>query len=205
MLIQNLEKKIKLVLIVTVTVIIGSAISCISAFVVCAGIVANERKQIYVLNQGVPYLAEQTAMEANLTIEARGHINLFHQLFFTLAPDEKFIEHNIEKAMYLIDESGLKQKNTLQEKGFYSDILSSSATFTIMTDSIKFDPEEMTWQYYGTQRIERKTTILKRQLVTAGKLRLSGTRTDNNTHGLIITDFRTIMNKDLELKDKRAF
>lgn len=41
--------------------------------------------------------------------------------------------------MYLIDDSGLKQYNNLKEKGYFNTILASSATVTIMTDSIKID------------------------------------------------------------------
>ena len=37
------------------------------------------------------------------------------------------------------DDSGLKQYNNLKEKGYFNTILASSATVTIMTDSIKMD------------------------------------------------------------------
>ena len=46
-------------------------------------------------------------------------------------------------------------------------------------------------------RDRRETSILKRQLVTTGKLRQIP-RTENNPHGLIITDWKTILNKDLD-------
>ena len=39
-------------------------------------------------------------------------------MFFTLAPDDKYIRYTMEKAMYLVDETGLAQYNTLKEKGF---------------------------------------------------------------------------------------
>ena len=44
-------------------------------------------------------------------------------IFFTLPPDDKYIRYTMEKAMYLVDETGLAQYNTLKEKGFYSNIL----------------------------------------------------------------------------------
>jgi len=52
-------------------------------------------------------------------------------------------------------------------------------------------------EYYGIQRIERETSILKRRLVTTGKLRQIP-RTENNPHGLIIAHGTTILNKDLD-------
>ena len=73
-----------------------------------------------------------------------------------------------------------------------------------MTDSIKVDMNNLSFEYYGIQRIERETSILKRQLVTTGKLRQIP-RTENNPHGLIITDWKTILNKDLDYKSKKEF
>lgn len=110
----------------------------------------------------------------------------------------------MEKAMYLVDESGLKQYNNLKEKGYFNTILASSATVTIKTDSIQLDMNEMKFKYYGIQRIERETSILKRQLVTTGELR-QVPRTENNPHGLIITNWKTILNKDLDYKVKKNF
>ncbi len=48
-----------------------------------------------------------------------------------------------------------------------------------MTDSIKIDMNNLSFEYYGIQRIERETSILKRQLVTTGKLRHPTYRTRN--------------------------
>lgn len=156
------------------------------------------------MDNDVPVLVKQTGTEVNLEVECKSHINLFHTLFFTLPPDDEFIKYNMEKAMYLIDDSGLKQYNNLKEKGYFNTILASSATVTIMTDSIKVDMNNLSFEYYGIQRIERETSILKRQLVTTGKLRQIP-RTENNPHGLIITDWKTILNKDLDYKSKKEF
>lgn len=204
MIIKNIESKIKLAF----TISIGSFIACIAivigVLIFSFTLISNERKKIYVLDNAVPVLVKQTGIEVNLEVEAKSHVNLFHMLFFTLPPDDDFIKRNMEKAMYLVDESGLKQYNNLKEKGYYNTILSSSATVTIATDSVLLDINNMTFEYYGVQRIERETSILKRQLITSGKLRQIP-RTDNNPHGLIITDWKTIVNKDIEYKAKRNF
>ena len=67
-------------------------------------------------------------MEETLDVEAKSHVEMFHHYFFTLAPDDKYIRYTMEKAMYLVDETGLAQYNTLKEKGFYSNIWSSPTT-----------------------------------------------------------------------------
>lgn len=122
-------------------------------------------------------------------------------LLFTLAPDDKYIRYTMEKAMYLVDETGLAQYNTLKEKGFYSNILGTSAVFSIFCDSISFDKKNMEFTYYGRQRIERRSNILMRELVTAGQLKRVP-RTDNNPHGLLIVNWRTLLNKDIEQKQR---
>ena len=201
MLIQSLEKKVRLAFMTVIIMMIGCISICGTCFFFCTKLVTDERKQIYVLNGKVPLMAERTPDEVNLEVECKSHVQIFHQYFFTLAPDDKYIKWTLEKAMYLIDESGLKQKNSMQEKGFYSDLLAASAVFSIMCDSVRMNMDKMTFIYYGTQRIERRTSTLTRLLVTAGSLRRVP-RTENNPHGLLITNWRTLENKDLEYKQK---
>ena len=143
-------------------------------------------------------------MDEPLDVEAKSHVEMFHHYFFTLAPDDKYIKYTMEKAMYLVDETGLAQYNTLKEKGFYSNILGTSAVISIFCDSIKFNKENMEFTYYGRQRIERRSNILTRELVTAGQLKRVP-RTDNNPHGLLITNWRTLLNKDIEQKTKSTY
>lgn len=204
MLVENLENKVKLAFGISVLTILSSTILCGFVYYRSINLVKEERKQIYVLNGNMPLLASQTEQMVNIDVEAKSHVNLFHNYFFTLPADDDYINYTLEKAMYLVDESGLKQKNALQEKGFYAGIMSQSASFSIMCDSIIFDTENMAFTYYGTQRIERKSSVLRRQLVTGGRLR-KVPRTANNPHGLIITDYKTLLNKDVEYKTKSSF
>ncbi len=203
MLIKNVENKIKLAFAVSLLAVVASIVISISAVLISTNMVAESSKNIYVLNDGIPFRASQTDIDINVDIEAKNHVNEFHNLFFTLAPDEKYINYNIQKSMYYIDDSGLKQVNNLKEKGFYSSILASSAVFSIMCDSVKFESSDMSFTYYGTQRIERKTSIIKRELVTSGFLR-KVPRTENNPHGLLIVNWKTLRNTDLEQKAKMA-
>ncbi|MDM8242883.1 conjugative transposon protein TraK [Phocaeicola barnesiae] len=204
MIIKNIENKIKLAGLISIGSFLTSLVVCGLSFFLCYSLIVNDRKNIYVLDNEVPILVKQTGTEVNLEVECKSHVNIFHSLFFTLPPDDEFIKNNMEKAMYLVDESGLKQYNNLKEKGYFNTILASSATVTIKTDSIQLDMNEMKFKYYGIQRIERETSILKRQLVTTGELR-QVPRTENNPHGLIITNWKTILNKDLDYKVKKNF
>ena len=201
---KNYENKIKLVLIVSILFMAGCIVISLGSLFVAKGMVDDAHKKVYVLDGTVPILVQQTTMEETLDVEAKSHVELFHHLFFTLAPDDKYINYTMEKAMYLVDETGLAQYNALKEKGFYNNILGTSSVFSIFCDSIKFDKSKMEWTYYGRQRIERRTSILIRELVTAGKL-VRVPRTDNNPHGLMITNWRTLLNKDIEQRRKSQY
>ena len=201
---KKLENKIKLVLIITSLFLIGCVVISLGSLFVARGMVADAHKKIYVLDGTVPILVKQTTMDETFEVEAKSHVEMFHNLFFTLAPDDKYIDYTIKKAMYLIDESGLAQYNALKEKGFYNNIIGTSTICSIFCDSIKLDKQQMTFTYYGRQRIERRTSILMRQLITAGSLR-TVPRTENNPHGFIIFGWRTLVNKDLSESQKTNF
>ena len=204
MVIKNLENKIKLVMIVSCLFMVGCIIISLGSIFTAKGMVDDAHKKVYVLDGNVPILVQRTTMDETLDVEAKSHVELFHHLFFTLAPDDKYINYTMEKAMYLVDETGLAQYNALKEKGFYNNIMGTSSVFSIFCDSIKFDKDKMQFTYYGRQRIERRTNILMRKLVTAGELKRVP-RTDNNPHGLLITNWRTLLNQDLEQKQKTIY
>ena len=201
MVIKNLENKIKLVGIICNFFLTACIVISLGSIWTARGMVVDAQQKIYVLDGNVPVLVERTTMDETLDVEAKSHVERFHHLFFTLAPDDKYINYTMSKAMYLVDETGLAQYNTLKEKGFYNNIMGTSAVFSIFCDSISFDQEKMEFTYFGRQRIERRTNILTRELVTAGRLKRVP-RTENNPHGLLITNWRTLLNKDLEQKTK---
>lgn len=204
MVIKNLENKLKLTLIVCTLFLAACVVVSLGALFMARGMVDDAQKKVYVLDGTVPILVQRSTMDETLDVEAKSHVEMFHQLFFTLAPDDAYIRYTMEKAMYLCDESGMAQYNALKEKGFYGNILGTNAVFSIFCDSIKFDKDKMTFQYYGRQRIERRSSILMRQLVTEGQLRRVP-RTEKNPHGLMIINWRTVLNKDLEKRMKSNY
>lgn len=201
---KNYENKIKLVLIVSTLVIVSCVVISLGSLFVAQGMVDDAHKKIYVLDGTVPILVSQTTMDETLDVEAKSHVEMFHHLFFSLAPDQNYIDYTIEKAMNLADETALAQYNALREKGFYNEIIGTSSVLSIFCDSINFNSKTMEFKYYGRQRLERRTMILMRKIVTAGRLERSP-RTDNNPHGLIIRDWRTLLNEDIERREKTTY
>jgi conjugative transposon TraK protein len=136
-----------------------------------------------VLDGNVPILINRTTMDETLDVEAKCHVEMFHHFFFTLPPDDKYIKYTMEKAMYLVDETGLAQYNTLKEKGFYSNILGTSAVFSIYCDSVRFDKSNMEFTYYGRQRYGGEEEQHPDARTGDGGQSKRVPRTENNSHG----------------------
>lgn len=202
MIIKNIENKIKLATIVTVLTLISAVIIVLMVMIYTSKQIEQSRQSIYVLANNIPVKAEHHTSNETRSVEFKSHIERFHDLFFTITPDNEFIENNIAKAMYLIDESGIHQYNTLKEKGFYSQIMSASAVLTLITDSIKIDYDKNYFVYYGKQKIDRKSSTTIRSLITEGHLK-DIPRSNNNPHGLLILNWKTVENKDLQTQAKR--
>ncbi len=206
MIIKNIEAKIRLATFIAGTSLTAALLMVVAVSFFAYKQVSNARKSVYILDaNNVPMSARQTDVEVNRPVEYRTHINLFHSLFFTVAPDDKFIEYQMKKAMYLIDESGALQYNNLREKGFFNSVLSSSSVLTIQTDSIHVDPVNKYFRYYGKQTIDRRSSTVVRTLVTEGYLRDLEMRTENNGHGVLITRWKTLENKDISYVQKNNF
>ena len=84
MLIQSLEQKTKLAMMTVIATISGCVVICGFTLWCCMSLVTKEREQIYILDGDIPFLAERAQLEANFTMEAKAHIQLFHQYFFNL-------------------------------------------------------------------------------------------------------------------------
>jgi conjugative transposon TraK protein len=158
------------------------------------------QQKIYILSNGKVMEAYASDRKENIPVEARDHVKTFHQYFFTLDPDDKVIQANVGKALYLADGSAKREYDNLREHGFYSNIISGNISQEISVDSIEVNLD--TYPYYfrchATQSIIRATSIVSRALVTEGYLR-NVSRSDNNPHGFLIERWSTMENKDIKV------
>lgn len=201
MYIKNIESKIKLALFVSVLSFVSAIVIVALVLIYSRNLIKEEQNQIYVLDAGIPLLVQRTSLEENQEVEGMSHVNMFHSLFFNLPPDEKFIDDNITKAMYLIDEKGIAIYNDMRERGYYNQLVVNGIIVSVKPDSIKYDPNSGEFHYYAIQRIERPTAITYRRLITQGKLKRIK-RSENNPHGFTIYDYQIINNEDIENKSK---
>jgi conjugative transposon TraK protein len=188
----------------TMLIIAGSVLLSCFALYKSFCLVSEMQDRIYILANGKALEAYSAGRKDNIPVEARDHVKTFHQLFFTLDPDDKAIETNITKALYLADGSAKRIYDDLKENGYYAGLISGNVNQTIHVDSVAVDINEYPYKFrcYATQRIIRPTSITTRSLITEGALR-NVSRSDNNPHGFLIERWATIANKDLKTTARR--
>ena len=188
----------------TMLIIAGSVLLSCFALYKSFSLVSEMQDRIYILANGKALEAYSAGRKDNIPVEARDHVKTFHQLFFTLDPDDKAIETNITKALYLADGSAKRIYDDLKENGYYAGLISGNVNQTIHVDSVAVDINEYPYRFrcYATQRIVRPTSITTRSLITEGALR-NVSRSDNNPHGFLIERWATIANKDLKTNSRR--
>lgn len=204
MLVKNIEQKIKINKVVSIASILFAVLIVIVGFIFAYKLVQDSRKSLYVIDNGVPILVKQTDELLNRPVEYKSQIELFHRLFFTLAPDDRYIKENVEKSLYLIDDSGKKEYTNLREKGFYNQIISGNSLVTVRNDSIKMELPNKKFIYYGTQMINRKNTLIIRKLITEGNFE-DMIRSPNNPHGVLLRNWRILDNSELSNKAKSNY
>lgn len=164
----------------------------------------QQREKIYVLDQGKSLmLALSQDTKANRPVEAREHVRRFHELFFTLAPDGKAIEGNINRAFKLADESAYKYYNDLAESHYYRRLIANNASQVIFIDSIVGDFTRHPYRMvtYAKQQVLRRSNVTERNLITVGYLRNTA-RSDDNPQGFLFEDFRVVANEDIKTTDR---
>lgn len=201
---QNIDTSFRQFRLFSFCILACSVLICCFALYKSFHLVATIQDKVYVLANGKALEAYASERKDNVPIEARDHVKTFHQLFFTLDPDEQAIKGTITKALYLADESAKRVYDNLQENKFYSGLISGNVNQTIRVDSVVVDVNQYPYRFrcYATQEIIRPTTISTRSLVTEGGLR-NVSRTDNNSHGFLIERWSTIENRDLKTENRR--
>lgn len=200
---KNIDTAFRHVRSFTMLVVIGCVLlSCFSLYKSFA-LVAQMQDKVYILAHGKVLEAYASERKDNIPIEARDHVKTFHQFFFTLDPDDKVIQSNVTKALYLADASAKQVYDDLKENGYYSGIISGNVSQTISIDSITINSKRYPYEFrcYAIQNIIRTTSIAQRSLITEGNLR-NVSRSDNNPHGFLIERWNTIENRDLSTQNR---
>jgi conjugative transposon TraK protein len=200
---KNIDTAFRQVRMTSIITIIGSIVLCCFLIAKSYQLTNEAQSRIYILANGKALEAFAAERKDNIPVEARDHIKTFHQYFFTLDPDDKVIQSNITKALYLADASAKRQYESLKENGYYTGIIAGNISQEISVDTITVNIDSYPYYFkcFATQKIIRPTTVVERSLITEGYLR-NVSRSDNNPHGFLIEKWNTLENKDLTTKTR---
>ena len=198
---NNIERTLRYIRAFTALVVAGSLL--LSGFVcwLAYRAVVRAQERIYILANDKALEAMARDRKDNVEVEARDHIRVFHELLFSLDPDEKVINGHLGRALYLADGSAKRQYDDLKETGYYSGIISGNISQEISVDSIHLDMGSYPYYFrlYGTEKIVRPSSLVTRDLLTEGWLR-NTSRSDNNPHGFLIERWTILDNRDLKVE-----
>ncbi|WP_344853720.1 conjugative transposon protein TraK [Pedobacter jeongneungensis] len=160
------------------------------------------QERVYVLHNGKVLEALAADRRANLPVELRDHIRTFHGYFFSVSPDDGAIKRDMDKALYLADESAKKEYDNLRESGFYNRMIAANISQEIQVDSIHLTLDNYPYKFtcFATEKLVRSSGISYRKLVTTGEVRTLEDRSDENPHGFLIQKWQTLENRDLVTK-----
>ncbi len=170
---KNIDSAFKYVRGFTLLVIVASITLCGYALHKSFTLVSEIQSKIYILANGKAIEAYASERKDNIPVEAKDHVKNFHRFFFTLDPDEKVIQANVTKALYLADASAKREYDNLKESGYYTNIISANISQLITVDSVMIDINQS-----------------------------PVSRSDNNPHGFLIERWTTIENKDLKTENR---
>lgn len=201
---KNIETAFKHIKQFSLLLIIGNVLTICFCIYKTTEVVNGAQNRIHILYNGKLLEASAADRKVNLPVELRDHIRTFHQYFFDLSPDDKAIQANINKALYLADESAKREYDNLREAGYYNNLISANISQEIQVDSTRLSGNQ--WPYaftcYATEKLVRSSGTVYRKLVTQGEVRDLGEQSDNNPHGFLIQHWEVLANRDTTIINK---
>jgi conjugative transposon TraK protein len=197
---RNIETAFQHVRQFTLVIVVGSLL--LNGFVTwqCYKVTTRAQATVYVLNSGKALEALAADRKENIPVEARDQIRTFHLLFFNLDPDERQIISTITRSLYLADASAKRLYDNLKESGYYAGIISGNISQEVVVDSIRLEMNSYPWYFrcYATEKVIRPSSLVTRNLLTEGWLRMIS-RSDNNPHGFLIERWNILDNRDIKV------
>ena len=197
---KNIETSFRQIRLFGIVVVSLCAVVAISAVCMSLRFAEKQREKIYVLDNGKSLmLALSQDMNQNRPAEAREHVRRFHELFFTLSPDNSAIQHNIDRALILADKSAYNYYSDFVEKGYYNRIIAGNITQVVKVDSVVCDFNNYPYiaKTYAKEMIIRQSNVTERSLVTTCRL-TNASRSDDNPNGFIIEGLTILENRDIQ-------
>ena len=157
---NNLQSAFSLVRIYVIMITVMCAVVSVGSVWWSLDFAERQREKVYVLDGGASLvMALQQDVNQNRPAEARAHVKLFHEYFFTISPDKNTIEQRIGQALSLAGKEAYDQYQNLKENGFYDRVIAAGINCEIQTDSVVVNTAVYPFKalYYGKTAIVRSS------------------------------------------------
>jgi len=188
---QNIDTSLKTMRIVLISILIASFSFSLFIYVDAQNRIEQGRNKVYLLAQGNALeLTRSRDGKDNITAEIKNHITMWHQFFYNIDPDPVDIKVRIEKAAFLIDDSGKLIDSKRNETNFYSQLVSGNISTRVYIDSIIPALENGVYHCRIIARLKyiRSSKVTEKHLDSQCNIRMVA-RTDNNPHGFLIENY----------------
>ncbi|WP_431199612.1 conjugative transposon protein TraK [Mucilaginibacter sp. P19] len=201
---KNIETAFKHIRQFSLFLIIGNVLTMGFCIYKTTEVVNAAQNRVHILYNGKLLEAASADRKSNLPVELRDHIRTFHEDFFDLSPDDKAIEANVNKALYLADESAKQEYDNLREAGYYNNLISANISQEVHIDSTLLSGNQWPYNFtcYATEKLVRSSGTVYRKLITQGQIRDIREQSDNNPHGFLIQHWEVLANRDTTLINK---
>lgn len=152
--------------------------------------VTGARDVVYVVDEGSAVAARLTGNESTRAIEIEDHVVRFHELLFTLSPNEESIRRRADMAFEMADRSAYDFFSDQEEAGYYRRLVSANISQEMVVDSVRFSTASYPYKVlcYGKVDLTRESNVTRYLFVSSCRLR-SVSRSSANPHGLLIEQF----------------
>jgi len=198
---MNLDRAVKQSRIMTLCCFAFTLIFCSLVILFAFNYISKSRGQVFFTNgYGNTLVGYQIERNQNIVAEIKSQVRSFHSFLYNITPDPKEVKINIDRAKSLGDGS---INAFIMQRGeeYYKKIIAQNIEIKYQLDSVKVNAQIYPYQavVFGKEIIQNKVGFVRRSLIT--KCRLSEiSRTDNNPHGLLISNFEILKNERLASK-----
>ena len=199
---NTIEGSFKRMKVITISSLAVAALVALGSLVYSFAFVAKHSDNIYLLDSnGGAVSATVSGAGVDRQLEAEDHVLRFHELMFNLSPSTDAIKRNIDRALVMSDRSAFDYYNDLQERGYYSRLVSANITQQMSIDSVKVNMSSYPYDVrtYAKLYVIRESNITMYEFESTGRLVEIG-RSKNNPHGLMLERFNVVRNDQVETR-----
>ena len=199
---NTIEGSFRRMKVITISSLAVAAFVALGSLVYSFAFVAKHSDNIYLLDSnGGAVSATVSGAGVDRQLEAEDHVLRFHELMFNLSPSTDAIKRNIDRALVMSDRSAFDYYNDLQERGYYSRLVSANITQQMSIDSVKVNMSSYPYDVrtYAKLYVIRESNITMYEFESTGRLVEIG-RSKNNPHGLMLERFNVVRNDQVETR-----